>query len=199
MSQFERMLWHGKYRLSEGVSVRIPCQWSQFSRPSISRISPPPRSQPLSHQESLLEEKNNRWTPWENWTKKGFWELLWREGGVKVVKSEHQLQRMMSHWNEKLLSPTPHLSSQPTLTFRMSCVYQSWYSMSWTFSVCMILSEDNNQMNFYASFSPYYHGFEHYCCTLRSYAEVTTKLDSTPPIAYPLAIILQLFKHLCIQ
>ena len=198
MSQFERMLWHGKYRLSEGVSVRIPCQWSQFSRPSISRISPPPPPSP-SQPRKFIGRKKQPLDAVRKLDKKGFLRAFVTRGGVKVVKSEHQLQRMMSHWNEKLLSPTPHLSSQPTLTFRMSCVYQSWYSMSWTFSVCMILSEDNNQMNFYASFSPYYHGFEHYCCTLRSYAEVTTKLDSTPSIAYPLAIILQLFQHLCIQ
>ena len=59
--------------------------------------------------------------------KKGFLRAFVTRGGVKVVKSEHQLQRMMSHWNEKLLSPTPHLSSQPTLTFRMSCVYRIVY------------------------------------------------------------------------
>ena len=59
--------------------------------------------------------------------KKGFLRAFVTRGGVKVVKSEHQLQRMMSHWYEKLLSPTPHLSSQPTLTFRMSCVYQIVY------------------------------------------------------------------------
>ena len=73
------------------------------------------------------KKKTTAGRPVRKLDKKGFLRAFVTRGGVKVVKSEHQLQRMMSHWNEKLLSQAPHLSSQPTLTFRMSCVYQIVY------------------------------------------------------------------------
>ena len=128
------MLWHGKYRLSEGVSVRIPCQWSQFSRPSISRISPPPPSKPLSHQESLLEEKNNRWTPREKIGQKRVSESFCDERGRKSCQEWAPITAddVPLEWKAAVADPTfiksaySNFSDELCLS-TMSCVYRIVY------------------------------------------------------------------------
>ena len=45
-------------------------------------------------------------------------------GGVILVNLEPQLERMMFQWNEKLLSPPRHLSTEPNPRFPLSCAHQ---------------------------------------------------------------------------
>ena len=44
--------------------------------------------------------------------------------GVILVNLEPQLERMMFQWNEKLLSPPRHLSTEPNPRFPLSCAHQ---------------------------------------------------------------------------
>ena len=93
------------------------CQWSQFSGPSISRIS---TYLTLREKKPLYTTRKSR-KSLRIFICESFCD---ERGGVILVNCEPQLHRMMFYWNEKLLSSSRHLSSQTPPTFLLSCVYQ---------------------------------------------------------------------------
>ena len=97
--------------LRAALVLEASCQWSQFRRPSISRIP---------------TQKSHWRMPWENKLElENFhlWELLWREG-VILVNCEPQLHRMMSFQMKSPCRRVDIYQVSPFPTFLLSRVYQ---------------------------------------------------------------------------
>ena len=156
--------------------LEASCQWSQFRRPSISRIP---------------TQKNHWRMPWENKLElENFhlWELLWREG-VILVNCEPQLHRMMSFQMKSPCRRVDIYQVSPFPTFLLSRVYQllSKPTREHFPPLCDLKKSKMVSVSFsHCHKFPYYYGFEQ-GCTWRSCAQVSAKFDSTPPIAYPLS------------